>query len=359
MLTAPFRYVKLGIVLSGLISFGFQLSGAGPERPRVFVFTDININAGDPDDRQSLIHLLWYADELEIEGIVPDRWDARGFEACTLALDAYEKDFQSFDLGRKGYPAPGKLRGRIARNRDEAITRFAKAASGATPLHVLVWGNMRLCGDALRAHPDALANLRLITVGTGLMLEAHRPGLPADWERFHPCEQPNWNGAGRRDLFTDPRFHDLWWIEMNWTVNGMFTGDEPRQMFDQLQCFGALGKHIREVTENEPWARYFRVGDTPSVLYLLDPRHEPSDPGRTTWAGHYIQHFPRERPAFFSDDFGKVNWDPVNPCKTWSNHADFCRNAQSTLEQERPAMYKALLSKLRRIYTLESKHLSH
>jgi len=25
--------------------------------PRVFVFTDINIDSGDPDDRQSLIHL--------------------------------------------------------------------------------------------------------------------------------------------------------------------------------------------------------------------------------------------------------------------------------------------------------------
>jgi len=39
-------------------------------KPRVFVFTDINIDKGDPDDRQSLVHLLWYADELQIEGIV-------------------------------------------------------------------------------------------------------------------------------------------------------------------------------------------------------------------------------------------------------------------------------------------------
>lgn len=29
------------------------------------LFTDINIDKGDPDDRQSLIHLLWYADELQ------------------------------------------------------------------------------------------------------------------------------------------------------------------------------------------------------------------------------------------------------------------------------------------------------
>jgi hypothetical protein len=43
--------------------------------PRVFVFTDINIDSGDPDDRQSLIHLIWYANEIRIEGVVPERWN--------------------------------------------------------------------------------------------------------------------------------------------------------------------------------------------------------------------------------------------------------------------------------------------
>ena len=39
------------------------------DTPRVLIFTDINIDSGDPDDRQSLIHLLWYANELEIKGL--------------------------------------------------------------------------------------------------------------------------------------------------------------------------------------------------------------------------------------------------------------------------------------------------
>lgn len=320
------------------------------ERPRVFVFTDINIDAGDPDDRQSLVHLLWYADELEITGVVPDRWEARGYEACQLVVDAYAKDHASHALGARGYPEPEHLRARIARDRDDAIARFGRAAGGTTPLHVLVWGNMLLCRDALRAHPGVISNLRLLTIGTGLMLEEHRPGLPADWERFEPCRQPNWNGAGRNDVFSDPRFHDLWWIEMNWTYAGMFSGDEPRRMFENLQAFGALGRHLREVTENEPWARYFRVGDTPSVLYLIDPRRDPSDPGRTTWAGRFIRHFPEQRPAFFADDFGDLPWDPVDPCRSWACHADFCRHAQATLERERPAMYAALLEKLQRVY---------
>ena len=71
------------------------------ERPRVFIFTDINIDQGDPDDRQSLIHLLWYADELTVEGIVPDRWNAQGYEACKLALNAYADDYQNYHLIKK------------------------------------------------------------------------------------------------------------------------------------------------------------------------------------------------------------------------------------------------------------------
>jgi hypothetical protein len=75
-------------------------------RPRVFVFTDINIDSGDPDDRQSLIHLLWYANELDIQGIVPDRWDARGLEACQMAVAAYEKDYNEFQFGQKRLSYP-------------------------------------------------------------------------------------------------------------------------------------------------------------------------------------------------------------------------------------------------------------
>ena len=63
-----------------LLVFGPFMSGCNAStheyKPQVFIFTDINIDQGDPDDRQTLIHLLWYADEVEIKGIVPDRWNA-------------------------------------------------------------------------------------------------------------------------------------------------------------------------------------------------------------------------------------------------------------------------------------------
>ncbi len=114
-------------------------------KPRVFVFTDINIDKGDPDDRQSLVHLLWYADELQIEGIVPDRLDAQGMEAGLMAFDAYATDSEKHNFGQKGFPKPEHLKNILAKNSEDAILRLQKAAMSGKdePLYVLVWGNIR------------------------------------------------------------------------------------------------------------------------------------------------------------------------------------------------------------------------
>ncbi len=326
-------------------------SGSDPV-PRVFVFTDINIDAGDPDDRQSLIHLLWYADELNIEGIVPDRWYAGGFEACILAVEAYAKDFDEYDLGKRGYPDPSCMEAVIATDLEDAIKRFHNAASDrGSPLYVLIWGNMANFGEALRQKPELADNIRLITIGTGLMMEEHRPYIPENWELTDkPCDQPNWNGEGRNRIYNDSRFNNMWWLEINWTYEGMFSGNEPYDMFEHLTDYGALGLHMWEVVESQPWAHYFRVGDTPSVLYVIDPDNNLDDPTAGSWAGKFVKPLPDERPYYYTDSSGPVEWDYSDPCNTWENHVELRDYARSTLEKVRPAMYQALLDKLSYIY---------
>ncbi len=322
------------------------------ETPRVFIFTDINIDQGDPDDRQSLVHLLWYTDELTIEGIVPDRWSAQGYEACQLALEAYAKDYETFDLAEKSYPAPDTLKEKIATDLDESMDKFKRAVSQSDdPLYVLIWGNMLNFGKALRQNPEYTAHLRVITIGTHLMMEAHRQYLPEDWEKAEePCEQYNWNGFGRNDIFNDPRFTDMWWLEINWTYEGMFSGKEPKEMFVKLSKYGALGNHIKEVVKNQEWAKYFRVGDTPSVLYVIDPGHDLDDSTEPSWAGTFKKPFPQKRPDYYTDDNGLVEWDYENPCNTWDNHIEMNAYAKSTLEEQRPEMYRDLLKKLNKVY---------
>jgi hypothetical protein len=322
------------------------------EEARVFVFTDINIDKGDPDDRQSLVHLFWYADEIDIEGIVPDRWNAQGYEACMLALEAYATDYSSYDFINKGYPSASELENHIAQDMEHARKLFFEAASNAdTPLYVLIWGNMENFGKLLREKTEVHQNIRVITIGTDLMIEEYRKHIPESWPIAEkPCKQYNWNGFGRNEIFEDTRFKDMWWLEINWTYEGMFSGEEPKLMYDTLSTFGNLGTHMIEVTENHPWARYFRVGDTPSVLYVIDPENDLNDPTQSSWAGRFVKPFPDERPNFYMDDSGPVDWDYENPCNTWENHRAMSDHAKGTLENERPAMYEALLEKLNRVY---------
>jgi hypothetical protein len=333
------------------VSIAFSCLCKGNSLPRVFVFTDINIDAGDPDDRQSLIHLLWYANELQIEGIVPDRWDARGQEACNMAIDAYEMDFIKYSMIKKHYPTPESIRKKIASNLENSFKLFETAVLNTnSTLYVLIWGNMKSFSEIMLAHPEYINNIRLITIGTGLMLEDDIKYMPKDWEKSKPCEQLNWNGFGRNAIYNNKLFNDLWWVEMNWTYLGMFYGEEPKEMFHKLSKYGNLGSHIKHVVKNESWAQYFRVGDTPSVLYLIDPNHNLNDPTQSCWAGQFLKPFPNAKPNYFTDDKGSQTWDYLNPCKTWENH-EFVRDvATKTILIRRTEMYNALIEKLNLLY---------
>ena len=111
--------------------------------PKVFILTDINLVGGDPDDRQSLIHLLWYANELDILGIVPDYWNGRGYEACLIALEAYKQDYNDYSFGKKGLPPPEEIKTRILQTEDAAIEKLHQEAQASKePIYVLVWGSM-------------------------------------------------------------------------------------------------------------------------------------------------------------------------------------------------------------------------
>ena len=342
--------MKHCIVFFLIIAGFFCQRTHGSATPRVFIFTDINIEAGDPDDRQSLIHLLWYADELEIVGIVPDRVSARGVEACTLAIEAYAKDYEAFDFKSRGYPEPQELCKILVWEREAVIRQFRKHASSLNdPLYILIWGNMNQFGDVIRECIDLKSNIRVLTIGSGLMLDKDRQYVKKE-NLLPPAEQMNWNSPGRNQIYSDPRFDDLWWIEINWTYNGMFSGNAPRQMFTKLLTYGSMGQHMEEVTRNNDWARYFRVGDTPSVLYLIDPAHDPDDPTRSSWAGAFRRALPAERPNYFTDDCGPVEWDYSDPARTWHNHEAVFQYSKATLERERPAMYAALLEKLGSLY---------
>ena len=66
----------------------------------------------------------------------------------------------------------------------------------------------------------------------------------------------NWNGSGRRAIYD--RFPNLWWVENDWTYNGMFPEQEAIEIkHDLARHGGALGKHLSDVIGTVLWADNF------------------------------------------------------------------------------------------------------
>ena len=75
-------------------------------RYRVIVSSDIG--GTDPDDFQSMVHLLVYADVLDIEGLVSSAAIGPGRKKHILeVIDCYEKDYANLKTYSDMYPAPG------------------------------------------------------------------------------------------------------------------------------------------------------------------------------------------------------------------------------------------------------------
>jgi hypothetical protein len=350
------RWLRLGCALLAVYG-SCTAAGVSAARPRVIVTTDVNIRAGDPDDRQSLVHLFYYLDELELKGIVADRSEsppARALEACSLAIDAYATDFADprCRLRERGYPAPDEVRRLVRRGGAEGAQAIVAEAKrdGPRPLYILVWGNMSAVQRALFSAPEIAPKLRVLSIGTFIKSPDTKMTAP----------EPNWNSRGRKEIFEDPRFRELWWVENDWSHIGMFAGvsehggaahaGPPVDVLHELARFGALGRHLVDVTEGNAWARYFRVGDTPSVLYLIEPGAKLDAPATSTWAGKYVRPFPQERPNYWIDHAGEHPWDFAQPSRTWSQAPAVLKVRTEAVVAVREAIYAAFLAKVRGLY---------
>jgi hypothetical protein len=243
--------------------------------PRIIVSTDIG--GSDPDDYQSMIHLLVYSDQFNIEGIISSPPHQGRKKHIEEVLNAYEMDYENLLHHSKEFPSPDYLRtitkqgaidpqaGGLPRELSEGAKWVIKKAHEQSdrPLYVLVWGSITDVAQAICADPGIKEQIRIYSIGS-------------------------WNTV-QDPLARDYLYHhhpDLWWIENNTTFRGMYMGGYSEDSYGNLSFvehhvkdYGELGKLFWEKKGE------IKMGDTPSVLYFLDG--DINDPAGESWGGSF------------------------------------------------------------------------
>lgn len=324
------------------LSAGGDIS-ADDKRPRLFVLTDIG---GDPDDQQSLIRLMVYSNEFQIEGLVATASGTPGeLKVATTRPD----------LIREIVAAYGSVRGNLVRHADnwpETKSLLAKIKSGnpqrglqhigeghdtegsnflieridagstGERLNISIWGGQTDFAQALwRVRADRGED------GLAKFIERFRVYDIADQDSLAAWIQKEFPGLfyvlSKSKPGMDKRLA---------AFRGMYlSGDESltsREWIEaNIRSTGALGRLYPTKTWTAP-NRYgcMKEGDTPSwFFYLPCGGNDPSDPTKPGWGGQFyladdgwyrdddLSLKPREsvsrwRPDFQADFARRMSW---------------------------------------------------
>ncbi|HUU17194.1 MAG TPA: nucleoside hydrolase-like domain-containing protein [Sedimentisphaerales bacterium] len=263
-------------------------SGVLPgHRYRVLVSTDVG--GTDPDDFQSMVHLLVYADCLDIEGLVSSPYGPGRKEHILQVIDCYEKDYVNLKTYSDQYPTPDALcaiakQGETERAPYAGVRRSTEGSrwivecarrDNPRPLHVLIWGGIEDLAQALHDAPDILPKLRVYWIGG-----------------------PNKKWGPDAFQYMVTHHPKLWIIESNATYRGWFTGGNQSGQWgnrafvsQHIAGKGALGDFFVSKKAD------IKMGDTPSVGWVL--KGTPDDPSQPGWGGRFVRAW--ERPYFRFD----------------------------------------------------------
>jgi len=276
------------------------MSPPGAEhRPRLLVTTDIG---GDPDDQQSLIRLMTYANAFRIDGLIASAAGTPGEldqeivrpDLIRQIVDAYGQVQPRLASHAAGYPTVDAVRSvikpgnpqrghdRIGAKHDTEASDWIIHAVDASdqPLCIAIWGGQTDLAQALwrvkreretAEYRDFIRKLRIHDI-------ADQDGLFDHLTAEHPDLRPNYvldlaqEGHSCRSVF-----------------RGMFLGGETRTVThdwieQHIQGHGPFG----ELYPTKTWTcdngvNAIKEGDTPSWFYFLP--HGLNDPAHPDWGG--------------------------------------------------------------------------
>lgn len=277
-------------------------------RLRLVVLTDISSlepNVREPDDGQSLIRLLLYANEFEIEGLIASSNMGHGQqvrpELIRQAIEAYGQDRPNLLKHDKRYPAPEYLLARVKAGQpvaDRNLPVFNSIGHGKDtdasewiirvvdrpdprPVWILTWGGSADLAQALWKVRETRTAMQLSSFVKRIRVRAvNDQDSTAPWIKRE--------------------FPELYYITHAFSIRGMYRGGDeslssPEWVERNVKPFGALGKLYPNYDGGDIWGRVKGVkeGDTPSFLALIPiGLNDSHHPGKPSWGGRFEQEAP-------------------------------------------------------------------
>lgn len=264
----------IALLMLPALSCGVDLlaQDAGIDKPRVLISTDIG--GTDPDDNQSMAHLMMYSDMFDLEGIVSSpSYGSGSKEEILRMIDLYEQDFSKLMAHAPDLMTPDALRtiSKQGRRGSAPLAGYAEPTEGSDwivacaqrddprPLYVLVWGTLDDVAQALHDAPDIAQRIRIYWIGG-----------------------PNKKWGVNAYAYIAEHYPDLWFIENNSTYRGIIASSSDADYYGNvISGAGALG---------EDFVNYYKgvvkMGDTPSLLYMING--DPADPTSDSWGGRFM-----------------------------------------------------------------------
>src|SRR5579872_719852 len=296
-----------------------------PGHPRAIVLSDIG---NEPDDQMSLVRLLLYSNEIDLEAIVAttSTWQKNAVHPETMRalIQAYGQVQPNLLLHAKGWPAARDLDARVFTGQPGyglATTGADKTSEGAEaiiraadrnddrPLWICIWGGANTLAQALlhvrATRPAAdldklVAKLRVYSISdqddTGPWIRREFPNLfyivqpstPTGGEYFYAT----WTGISGDAYYRNGDGASMTTVTNEW-------------LDANIRSKGPLGKVY-------PRFAFIMEGDTPSFLGLIDNGlNAYRRPDWGGWGGRYIYRQPYgETHAIWTqggDEFARVD----------------------------------------------------
>lgn len=278
------------LALTAISSVGANAFKRGEDiaaKQRVIVSTDIG--GTDPDDNQSVAHLLMYTDCFDLEGIVSSpSYGVGNKEEILRMISLFEQDYPKLSAHISGLMTPEELRTITRQGRKGAApySGFIGPTEGSDwivecarrddprPLWISVWGGLDDVAQALHDAPDIASKIRVYWIGG-----------------------PNKKWSTNSYAYIVENFPDLYMIEANAAYRGFIADNKNDDEFNT----GFYDSYLRGAgTVGDDFINYYKgipkMGDTPALLYIMDG--DPDDPQGESWGGSFEPTLRSSRPVF-------------------------------------------------------------